>query len=226
MQNESGRNSLMPEFRNFSGKRQATGKQRATVRHLPALIAVIFVLAFFVLPFVRPNSTFAVSFDQPTATTVRTTVNPTRNEGGSVRADNLARTPSIWPVTGVVTSSFGWRKSPFEGDKELHSGIDIAVHLGAPVVATADGKVVQSGQSGGYGNLVQLDHGNGIATLYGHNSRLAVQVGETVKKGQVISYAGSTGRSTGPHVHYEIRKNDTAIDPWTYLVVYKSARKS
>ena len=216
----------MPEFKKFSGKQQGTGEKRTAARNLPALIAAIFALAFFVLTFVRANSTFAVSLDQATATTIPTTVTPTRNEAGSVRADNLARTPSIWPVTGVVTSTFGWRTSPFEGDKELHSGIDIAVHLGAPVVATADGKVVQSGPSGGYGNLVQLDHGNGIATLYGHNSRLAVQVGETVKKGQVISYAGSTGKSTGPHVHYEIRKNDTAIDPWTYLIAYKSARKS
>ena len=216
----------MPEFKKLSGKQQGTGGKEAAARHLPALIAAIFALAFFALAFVRPNSTFAVALDQPTAATIPTTAAPTRNEAGPVRADILARTPSIWPVTGVVTSTFGWRKSPFEDEKELHSGIDIAVHLGAPVVATADGKVVQSGPAGGYGNLVQLDHGNGIATLYGHNSRLAVQVGETVKKGQVISYVGSTGRSTGPHVHYEIRKNDTAIDPWTYLIVYKSARKS
>ena len=205
----------MPEF-----------KKIVAVRHLPALIASVFALAFFALTFVRPHSTFAVSLDQPTAEPIPTTAAPTRNEAGAARADNLARTPSIWPVTGVVTSTFGWRKSPFEDDKELHSGIDIAVHLGAPVVATADGKVVQSGPAGGYGNLVQLDHGNGIATFYGHNSRLAVQVGETVKKGQVISYAGSTGKSTGPHVHYEIRQNDTAIDPWTYLIAYKSTRKS
>ena len=205
----------MPEF-----------KKIVAVRHLPALIAAVFALAFFALTLYQPNSTFAGLLDQPTAATIPTAAIPTRNEAGIARADNLARTPSIWPVTGVVTSTFGWRKSPFEDDKELHSGIDIAIHLGAPVVATADGKVVQSGPAGGYGNLVQLDHGNGIATLYGHNSRLAVQVGDTVKKGQVISYAGSTGKSTGPHVHYEIRKDDTAIDPWTYLIVYKSTRKS
>ena len=216
----------MPEFKKFSGKQQGTTGKITAVRRLPVLIASLVVLAFFALTFYRPNSTFAVAFDQPTAVTIPTTATPNRNEPNAVRTDNLAKTPSIWPVTGVVTSTFGWRKSPFEDDKELHSGIDIAVHLGAPVVATADGKVVQSGAAGGYGNLVQLDHGNGIATLYGHNSRRAVQVGETVKKGQVISYAGSTGKSTGPHVHYEIRKNDTAIDPWTYLIVYKSTRKS
>lgn len=133
-------------------------------------------------------------------------------------AVNLANTPSIWPAQGTVASWFGWRVSPFGDGSELHPGIDIAYTLGAPVVATADGKVVLSGPAGGYGNLVQIDHGNGIATLYGHNSRLAVSAGEQVKKGQVIAYAGSTGKSTGPHVHYEVRENDQPVDPLKYLV--------
>ena len=135
-------------------------------------------------------------------------------------AANLATTPSIWPARGSFTSGFGWRTSPFGSDSELHSGIDIAYPAGAPVAATADGEVVVSSQAGGYGNLVQIDHGNGIATLYGHNSQLAVTVGQQVKKGQVIAYAGSTGRSTGSHVHYEVRVNDTPIDPMKYLVLY------
>lgn len=135
-------------------------------------------------------------------------------------SDNKANVPSIWPAKGAVTSGFGWRISPFGDGNEMHAGIDIASTMGAPVVATADGQVVQSGMSGGYGNMVQIEHGNGIATVYGHNSRLAVSVGQTVKKGQVIAFAGSTGKSTGPHVHYEIRENSTAIDPWKYLVLY------
>lgn len=133
---------------------------------------------------------------------------------------NLAATPSIWPARGTVSSGFGWRISPFGDGNELHPGIDIAYTMGAPVVATADGKVVVSGPAGGYGNLVEIDHGNSIATLYGHNSQLAVVVGQQVKKGQVIAYAGSTGKSTGPHVHYEVRVNDTPIDPMKYLVLY------
>ncbi|MBP2626999.1 MAG: Peptidase [Firmicutes bacterium] len=133
---------------------------------------------------------------------------------------NLAITPSIWPAQGTVTSGFGWRISPFGDGNELHPGIDIAYTMGAPIVATADGEIVVSGPAGGYGNLVQIDHGNSIATLYGHNSQLAVTVGQQVKKGQVIAYAGSTGKSTGPHVHYEVRVNNTPIDPMKYLVLY------
>ena len=135
-------------------------------------------------------------------------------------AASLIATPSIWPARGTVTSGFGWRISPFGDGNELHAGIDIAYTMGAPVVATADGEVVVSGPAGGYGNLVQIDHGNGIATLYGHNSQLAVTVGQQIKKGQVIAYAGSTGKSTGPHVHYEVRVNNTPIDPTKYLVLY------
>ena len=133
-------------------------------------------------------------------------------------ADKLAAQPSIWPTRGEVTSRFGWRTSPWGDGQELHQGIDIANVLGTPVVATADGVVVQSGWSGGYGNLVQVDHANGLVSFYGHNSRLAVQPGQPVKKGQVIAYMGSTGRSTGTHLHYEIRRHGEAIDPISFLV--------
>ncbi|WP_371373444.1 M23 family metallopeptidase [Sporomusa aerivorans] len=133
-------------------------------------------------------------------------------------AVNLAMMPSIWPAQGTITSGFGWRVSPFGDGNELHAGIDIAYTMGAPVAATADGEVVVSGPAGGYGNLVQIDHGNGIATLYGHNSRLAVSTGQQVKKGQIIAYAGSTGKSTGPHVHYEVRVNNEPVDPMKYLL--------
>lgn len=132
--------------------------------------------------------------------------------------DNLAVKPSIWPASGAVTSGFGWRDSPWGGGSESHPGIDIANSLGTPIVATADGQVVQSGPAGGYGNVVQIDHGNGITTIYGHNSSTIVNVGESVRKGQVIAYLGSTGKSTGPHVHYEIRINGTAVDPISFMV--------
>ncbi len=134
-------------------------------------------------------------------------------------AADLAATPSIWPTGGEVTSRFGWRNSPWGDSRELHQGIDIANSLGAPVFATADGEVVQSGWSGGYGNIVQISHGNGIETIYGHNSRVLVNAGQYVKKGQVIANLGSTGRSTGPHLHYEIRVNGTAVDPIRFLVL-------
>lgn len=134
--------------------------------------------------------------------------------------NKLATTPSIWPVSGGVTSAYGWRNSPWGGGRELHPGIDIANNMDTPVVATADGKVVRSEGSEGYGNIVEIDHGNNISTIYGHNSRILVQAGQDVRKGQVIAYLGSTGKSTGPHVHYEIRVNGTAVDPLSYLVLY------
>jgi murein DD-endopeptidase MepM/ murein hydrolase activator NlpD len=140
--------------------------------------------------------------------------------GDASGAGAVATTPSIWPAKGAVTSGFGWRISPFGGGAELHQGIDIASEPGTPVVATADGEVVESGWGGDYGNMVRIDHGNGLATVYGHNERLAVNLGQRVQKGQVIAYAGSTGRSTGPHVHYEVRKDGAAVDPWRYLVSY------
>lgn len=129
----------------------------------------------------------------------------------------LATRPSIWPTMGDVTSQFGWRSSPNDGSNDYHPGIDIANNIGTPIVATADGKVIISGRAGGYGQLVQIDHGHGISTLYGHTSQLIVQVGQLVKKGQIIAYMGSTGNSTGPHVHYEIRVNDTAVNPANFL---------
>lgn len=148
-------------------------------------------------------------------------INPVQeNKKTTDNTGALAATPSIWPASGAVTSGFGQRSSPWEDGSELHPGIDIAVDSGTPVVATADGEVVKSGLSGGYGNIVQISHGNGIETIYGHNSKVAVSAGQTVKKGQIISYAGSTGRSTGPHVHYEIRVNGTAVDPIKFLVLY------
>lgn len=133
------------------------------------------------------------------------------------RNARLAVTPSIWPTNGDVTSRFGWRNSPFGWGSDWHPGIDIANSYGTPIAATADGQVVMSGWYGGYGKCVQIDHGDGIVTLYGHNSEIVVRVGQMVKKGEVIAYMGSTGASTGSHVHYEIRVNGTAVNPANFL---------
>lgn len=122
-----------------------------------------------------------------------------------------------WPVNGVITSPFGWRTHPIWGTSILHSGIDIGVDEGTPVHAADGGVVVLSGWISGYGYAVIIDHGNGISTLYGHNSELAVSEGQTVSKGSVIAYAGSTGNSTGPHVHFEVRQNGEPVDPMGYL---------
>lgn len=116
-----------------------------------------------------------------------------------------------WPVSGPVTSGFGLRWG------RMHEGIDIAVAEGTPVRAAGAGTVIYAGWMGGYGNLVVVDHGNGLSTAYAHNSSLGVGVGQSVTAGQVVSYAGNTGNSTGPHVHFEVRVNGSAVDPLGYL---------
>lgn len=122
--------------------------------------------------------------------------------------------PSIWPTTGVVTSPYGLRW----GGSDFHPGMDIANDLGTPIVATADGVVEYAGwNSGGYGNMVDINHGNGIMTRYGHASQVVVSAGQSVKRGQVIAYMGSTGFSTGPHVHYEVHVNGQRVNPISYL---------
>ncbi|MBP2642353.1 MAG: Peptidase [Firmicutes bacterium] len=134
------------------------------------------------------------------------------------RNARIAATPSIWPAKGEVTSRFGWRSSPWGGGgDDWHPGLDIAGDYGSPIVATADGTVEYSSWYSGYGNLVRIDHGNGIETMYGHCAQFAVHVGQQVKKGEVIAYMGSTGYSTGTHCHYEIRVNGTAVNPASFL---------
>ena len=132
----------------------------------------------------------------------------------SYASDSAPHTmPSIWPAAGFVSSPYGLR---FNGT-EFHQGIDIAADMGAPIVATADGVVTAAGWNGGYGNMVDVDHGGGIVTRYGHASALAVTVGQQVRRGEVIAYVGSTGRSTGPHVHYEVRVDGQPVNPAGYL---------
>lgn len=130
---------------------------------------------------------------------------------------NLLNAPNLWPVMGRITSSFGERQDPINGEGAFHSGIDIATEFGQPVRATADGVVFKASFGNGYGREVMIDHGNGIETLYGHLSGFAVTAGEQVKRGQVIGYVGSSGHSTGPHLHYEVRVHQTPVNPHKYL---------
>ena len=142
-----------------------------------------------------------------------------QSSGGQGSSDNWVQgTGQLgWPVSGEITSPYGYRVHPIWGTTIYHSGIDIGVDEGTPVHAADGGVVVWSGWMGGYGYAVVIDHGNGLSTLYGHNSELAVDEGQSVAKGQVISYAGSTGNSTGPHVHFEVRVNGDPVDPMGYL---------
>jgi murein DD-endopeptidase MepM/ murein hydrolase activator NlpD len=126
-------------------------------------------------------------------------------------------TPSLWPVEGPVTGSFGERIDPFNGEGAFHSGVDISASVGQPVIAPADGVVVLADFMGGYGRAIVLDHGLGITTRYGHLASFAVVAGQYVHRGDTIGYVGLSGRSTGPHLHYEVRINDTPVNPHKYL---------
>jgi murein DD-endopeptidase MepM/ murein hydrolase activator NlpD len=150
------------------------------------------------------------------ATMVGLTMGLTRNATTAdwIRA-NAA--PNLWPVEGQVTGSFGERIDPFNGEGAFHSGVDIGSSYGHSVIAPADGVVTFVDFAGGYGKAIILDHGHGISTRYGHLSGYAVAVGQHVNRGDVIGYVGLSGRSTGPHLHYEVRINDTPVNPYKYL---------
>lgn len=129
----------------------------------------------------------------------------------------IAATPSLLPIAGWVSSPYGYRRHPYDGAFRLHAGIDIAAEPGTPVRAPAEGFVIFSGNKEGYGKVLVIDHGYGIRTLFAHNSKLFVNAGVRVKRGEMISEVGSTGMSTGPHLHYEIRKNGVPVNPATFF---------
>ena len=131
-----------------------------------------------------------------------------------VRANSA---PNLWPVEGQITGSFGERIDPFNGEGAFHSGVDISSYVGSPVMAPADGLVTFADFMGGYGRAVIVDHGHGISTRYGHLSSFAVTAGQHIQRGDTIGYVGLSGRSTGPHLHYEVRVNDVPVNPYKYL---------
>ena len=130
----------------------------------------------------------------------------------------LASTPSIWPVRGYLSAAFGNRADPFTGQRDFHPGLDISTPIGTRVQAPADGVVVTTAEKGAYGNTIILDHGFGIVTRYGHLSGFNVKPGQSVHRGDIIGFVGSTGRSTGPHLHYEVWVRDQAQNPIQYIL--------
>jgi murein DD-endopeptidase MepM/ murein hydrolase activator NlpD len=129
-----------------------------------------------------------------------------------------AATPSIWPTHGWLSSSMGNRADPLTGEKDFHPGLDISADKGDPVYSTADGKVSHAASAGNYGNLVIVEHGYGLETRYGHLSAFKVKVGQAVKRGDLLGLVGSTGRTTGPHLHYEVRANGRILNPLQLLL--------
>ena len=130
----------------------------------------------------------------------------------------LTSIPSIWPVTGFISSSFGSRISPFGRGSQFHKGLDISNRVGTPVIAPAEGTVIKAAHDGAYGNSVEIDHGGGIVSKYAHLQKAAVQPGQWIKRGQVLGYVGMTGRTTGPHLHYEVRLNGLPVNPMRYIL--------
>jgi murein DD-endopeptidase MepM/ murein hydrolase activator NlpD len=165
----------------------------------------------------------ALSSPEDTFGVLRDLLNGLENRLRYVRRDVeqrealAAATPSIWPAHGWLTGTFGGRSDPFTGEPGYHQGLDISTDKGQPVFATADGVVESASYSGDYGNLVVLKHGFDLMTRYGHLSAFAVKAGQSVKRGAVIGYVGSTGRATGAHVHYEILANGKLINPLQLL---------
>jgi murein DD-endopeptidase MepM/ murein hydrolase activator NlpD len=135
----------------------------------------------------------------------------------AAQLSSLGIVPTLWPVVGEITGHFGERLDPFSGEGAFHAGMDIASHYGDAIHATADGIVAVMDQRAGYGRLVVIDHGFGVTTWYGHLSGFATHVGTHVKRGDIVGYEGASGRSTGPHLHYEVRIYNTPVNPWRYL---------
>jgi murein DD-endopeptidase MepM/ murein hydrolase activator NlpD len=130
----------------------------------------------------------------------------------------LSSTPSIYPVRGLLGNGYGWRRDPFTGMRDFHQGLDLVAPLGSKIVAPADGIVTRVGPSGGFGHSIFVSHGYGIITRYGHLASSTVRVGQRVKRGDVIGTVGSTGRSTGPHLHYELLVHQRNVDPVKYIL--------
>jgi murein DD-endopeptidase MepM/ murein hydrolase activator NlpD len=135
----------------------------------------------------------------------------------TAQLSTLGIVPTLWPVIGQITGHFGERLDPFSGEGAFHAGLDIASHYGDVVRATGDGVITEVDERAGYGRLIVIDHGFGVSTWYGHLSGFNVQSGMRVKAGDVIGYEGTSGRATGPHLHYEVRIYNTPVNPWRYL---------
>jgi murein DD-endopeptidase MepM/ murein hydrolase activator NlpD len=129
----------------------------------------------------------------------------------------MAASPTLWPVEGRITGAYGERIDPFTGEGAVHRGVDISAGLGSRVIAPADGDVIFADFMAGYGRMIIIDHGNGIETRYGHLASFAVTAGQSVHRGDTIGFVGMSGRSTGPHLHYEVWVHDTPVNPYKYL---------
>ena len=152
------------------------------------------------------------------------TTNLARRKGNIFSRGNVNILPSGWPVDGRLMGGYGVRMDPFSGEGAMHTGIDISATIGTPVHASGDGIVLHAGWNGGYGRCVIIDHGNNYQTWYAHLSRMDVIEGEEIRQGEVLGAVGTTGRSTGAHLHYEVRIGNTPVNPYRFLARASAAR--
>lgn len=212
---EASLSSLASEVSALYGLRQhKLGKSVANTDPIPVDSDAAFTDAAYTQSFDQLSSLRTTALSGELSQAYAMGINPATSGGNWV---NMLNAPSLWPAVGPITSSFGERMDPFTGEGEFHKGIDIGAAYGASVRAAADGVVLKAGFGNGYGREVELDHGDGIQTVYGHLSGFVVTAGERVKRGQVIGYVGDSGRSTGPNLHYEVRIRDTPVNPHKYL---------
>ena len=217
--------SLETVINDLGARSQLDPLQARAMQKLPALVKARAAGGTTIAqnPAITEAATAALTSPENTFGVLRDLLHGLENRLRYVRHDVEQRealasaTPSIWPAHGWLTGTFGGRSDPFSGEPAYHQGIDIATEKGQPIFATADGVVESASYTGDYGNLIVLKHGFGLATRYGHMSSFAVKPGAEVKRGDVIGYVGSTGRSTGTHVHYEILANGKLINPLQLL---------
>jgi murein DD-endopeptidase MepM/ murein hydrolase activator NlpD len=220
--------NLKQQYRQLQTEIKDTNQRLNSLQSLASEVAMAYgITRFRTTPFGltdvggEPDAEFQQSLDEfsyleKNATAVALASSGLRLLPGP-QLSSLGIVPSLWPVVGEITGHFGERLDPFSGEGAFHAGIDIASHYGDGVRASADGVVVIMDRRAGYGRLVIIDHGFGVSTWYGHMSNFNTQVGTHVKRGDVIGYEGASGRSTGPHLHYEVRIYNTPINPWRYL---------
>jgi murein DD-endopeptidase MepM/ murein hydrolase activator NlpD len=220
--------NLKQQYRQLQSEVKDTNQRLNSLQSLAGEVAMAYgITRFRQTPFgltevaSEPYSEFQQSIDEFSYLEKNSTAVALSSNGlrllPAPQLSSLGIVPSLWPVVGEITGHFGERLDPFSGEGAFHAGIDIASHYGDEVRATADGIVVGMDRRAGYGRLVIIDHGFGVSTWYGHLSAFNTQVGTHVKRGDIVGYEGASGRSTGPHLHYEVRLYNTPVNPWRYL---------
>jgi murein DD-endopeptidase MepM/ murein hydrolase activator NlpD len=220
--------NLKQQYRQLQTEVKDTNQRLNSLQSLAGEVAMAYgITRFRQTPFglteeaAQPEAEFQQSMDEFSYLEKNSTAVALSSNGlrllPAPQLSSLGIVPSLWPVIGEITGHFGERLDPFSGEGAFHAGIDIASHYGDEVRATADGVVVVTDRRAGYGRLVIIDHGFGVTTWYGHLSAFNTQVGTHVKRGDIIGYEGASGRSTGPHLHYEVRLYNTPVNPWRYL---------